>query len=143
MKLTIDANIWVGALDNSDPFAATCRDCLLTAAEKSAILYSPLLLSIEVAATIGRKTRNAGDGQEASQWVRDFRSHLWQPLSEELAKEAEHFASTLFLRGADAIYVAVAHLHDATLLTYDSEVIKRASKTIRVMTPNTWLDLHK
>ena len=72
MKLTIDANVWVGALDVSDPFAAT-----------------------------------------------------------------------LFLRGADAIYVAIAHLSDAVLLTYDAEVIKRVSKTIRVMTPDSWLDMCK
>jgi predicted nucleic acid-binding protein len=143
MKLTIDANVWIGALDNSDPFAATCRDCLLAAAEESAILYSPLLLPIEVVATIGRKTRNARAGRSASQWVRDFRGHLWQPLSEEIAEAAESFAATLFLRGADAIYVAVAHLYDAILLTYDDEVIKRASKTIRVMTPDSWLDMCK
>ena len=139
MRLTIDANVWIGALDVRDPLSATCRACLLKAAEKSATLYSPLLLPIEVAATIGRKTRDARHGRSASRWVRGFRGHLWQPLSEEVAEIAERFAATLFLRGADAVYVAVAHLSDAILLTYDAEVIERTSGTIRVMTPNTWL----
>jgi predicted nucleic acid-binding protein len=143
MRLTLDANIWVGALDASDPVSGTCRDCLLKVAEKSAQLYSPLLLPVEVAASIGRKTRDARQGNLAARWVRNFSGHVWQPLSEECAQAAERFAATLFLRGADAVYVAVAHLSDAALLTYDAEVIERASKAIRVMTPETWMKLRK
>lgn len=139
MRLTIDANVWIGALDVHDPFSATCRACLLKTAEKSATLYSPLLLPIEVAATIGRKTRDARHGRSASRWVRGFRGHLWQPLSEEVAEVAERFAATLFLRGADAVYASVAHLSDAVLLTYDTEVIERTSGTLRAMTPDMWL----
>lgn len=139
MKLTLDANIWVGALDERDPVSGVCRACLLKAAEKSARLYSPLLLPVEVAATIGRKTRDARQGRLAAEWVRGFNGHVWQPLSEGCAETAERFAATLFLRGADAVYVAVAHLSDAVLLTYDAEVIERASKVVRVMTPDVWL----
>lgn len=143
MKLTLDANVWVGALDNNDPVSETCRACLLRAAGKSARLYSPLLLPVEVAATIGRKTRDARQGRLAAQWVRDFTGHVWQPLSHECAQVAERFAATNFLRGADAVYVAVAHLSDAVLLTYDAEVIERASKVVRAMTPEAWLKLAK
>ncbi len=32
MRLTIDANVWIGALDARDPFALSCRACLLKAA---------------------------------------------------------------------------------------------------------------
>jgi predicted nucleic acid-binding protein len=65
-RLTIDANVWVGALDIRDPFFATCRDCLSKAAERNATLYSPSLLPVEVAATIGRKTRDTQHGRLAS-----------------------------------------------------------------------------
>lgn len=138
MRLTIDANVWVGALDVRDPLSENCRSCLLTVAENSASLYSPLLLPVEVASALGRKTRDARHGRSAARWVRGFCGHLWQPLSEETAEVAERFAATLFLRGADAVYVAVAHLSDAVLLTYDAEVIDRASQTVRVMTPDEW-----
>ena len=139
MTLTLDANVWVGALDLSDPASATCRACLLKAAEKSARLYSPWLLPVEVAATIGRKTRDARQGERAAEWVRRFPGHVWQPLSEACAATAEGFAANLFLRGADAIYVAVAHLSGSVLLTYDAEVLERAAKAARVMTPDAWL----
>lgn len=139
MKLTIDANIWVGALDGRDPASETCRACLLKAAEGSGRLYSPLLLTLEVAATIGRKTRDAHQGMRAAEWVRRFPGHVWLPLSETVAATAERFATSLFLRGADAIYVAVAHLSDSVLLTYDTEVIERASKVVKVMEPDAWL----
>lgn len=139
MRLTVDANIWVGALDVNDPACETCRACFVKAAEKSARLYSPVLLPVEVAATIGRKTRNTRQGQLAAKWVRDYVGHVWLPLTEEGAAEAERIAATLFLRGADAIYVAVARLSDAVLLTQDAEVIERAAKTICVMTPDDWL----
>ena len=141
MRLTVDANIWVGALDVNDPACETCRVCLVKAAEKSARLYSPVLLPVEVAATIGRKTRNTRQGQLAATWVRKFVGHVWQPLTEEVAAEAERIAATYFLRGADAIYVAAARLSDAVLLTYDAEVIERAAKTVFVMTPDDWLEV--
>jgi predicted nucleic acid-binding protein len=139
MTLTVDANIWVGALDISDPTSAVCRACLLGAAERSLRLYSPLLLPIEVAATIARKTRDARQGKKAAEWVRAFPGHIWHPLSESCATTAEQMASTLFLRGADAIYVAVSHLSGSVLLTYDAEVIARAGKVSRVMSPDSWL----
>jgi len=58
------------------------------------------LLPIEVEATIGRKTRDARYGRSAARWVRDFRGHRWQPLSDYVADVAERFAATLFLRRA-------------------------------------------
>ena len=139
MRLTLAANVWIGALDVNDPASETCRACLVKAAEKSARLYSPVLLPVEVAATIGRKTRDARQGQLAAKWVRAFVGHVWQPLTEESAIEAECIAATLFLRGADAIYVAAARLSDAVLLTYDAEVIERAATTVCAMTPDDWL----
>jgi len=139
MRLTIDANVWIGALDARDPACMTCRACLMKAAEGSARLYSPLLLPVEVAATISRKTRDMRQGRLAAQWVRGFVGHVWQPLTEACAAAAEQYAASLYLRGADAVYVAVAHLSDAVLLTYDAEVIDRAAKTVRVMTPEAWL----
>jgi len=139
MRLTVDANIWVGALDAHDPACAACRECLVRAAAASAQLYSPLLLPVEVAATIGRKTRDARQGKLAAQWVRSFVGHLWLPLSDELASASEQVAATLFLRGADAVYVAAAHQSGALLLTYDVEVIERAAKTVHAMTPEAWL----
>jgi predicted nucleic acid-binding protein len=138
MRLTVDANVWVSALDVHDPAAEACRACLLKASGQSARHYSPLLLPVEVAATIARKTRDARQGRSAAAWVRGSAVHVWQPLSEACAETAERFAATLFLRGADAIYVAVANLSDAVLLTNDAEVIERASKVVRVMTPEAW-----
>ncbi|MEI7899771.1 MAG: PIN domain-containing protein [bacterium] len=141
MRLTVDANVWIGALDIRDPACAACRACLLKAAEHSAVLYSPLLLPVEVSATVSRKTRDARQGLLAVRWVRGFVGHLWQPLSEECAEEAERLAASLYLCGADAVYVAVAHQSEAVLLTCDAEVIERAAKTVRVMTPAAWLRL--
>ena len=139
MKLTVDANVWIGALDAHDPASAACRACLMKAAEASARLYSPLLLPVEVAATIGRKTRDARQGRLAAQWVRGFVGHLWLPLTEELAAASERLAATLFLRGADAVYVAAAHQSGALLLTYDREVIERSANAVCAMTPDAWL----
>jgi len=139
MTLTVDANVWVGALDLNDPAAETCRALLLRIEKRAVRLHSPLLLPVEVAAAIGRKTRNARQGARAAQWVRAFPGHAWQPLSEACAEAAENFAASLFLRGADAVYVAVAYLSGSTLLTYDAEVAERAAKVVRVMSPEAWL----
>jgi len=76
---------------------------------------------------------------DANVWVRAFPGHAWQPFSEACVEAAERFASSFFLRGADAVYVAVAYLSGSTLLTYNAEVIERAAKVVRVMSPEAWL----
>jgi predicted nucleic acid-binding protein len=56
-------------------------------------------------------------------------------LDEALALIAANLAITFQLRGADAVYVAVAEQLDIPLVTWDREIINRARVGIQVQTP--------
>jgi predicted nucleic acid-binding protein len=55
-----------------------------------------------------------------------------------LAQQAALIARTQRLRGADAVYVAVAQVANATLITWDTEMLQRASAVVATLTPLQW-----
>ncbi len=57
------------------------------------------------------------------------------PIDAPLVKEATAIASTLKLRGADAIYVATAKQLGLPLLTWDNEQLTRTGGVIIAMQP--------
>jgi predicted nucleic acid-binding protein len=56
-------------------------------------------------------------------------------VDESLAREAAELAARLRLRGADAVYVAVARKLDLPLVTWDAEQRERGGAAIVVRTP--------
>ncbi len=57
--------------------------------------------------------------------------------SDELAEAAGAIAATHRLRGADAVYVALAAHLNAPLITWDQEQIERTTGAISAITPAT------
>jgi predicted nucleic acid-binding protein len=60
-------------------------------------------------------------------------------LDDALATRAAEIAMTHRLRGADAVYVAVAEAFNATLITWDTEMLERAAAVVPTVTPSDWL----
>jgi predicted nucleic acid-binding protein len=57
------------------------------------------------------------------------------PIDFTLARESAHLASTLRLKGSDAIYVALAQHLDVRLITWDKEQVERGGQVIDVLSP--------
>jgi predicted nucleic acid-binding protein len=57
------------------------------------------------------------------------------PVGAELGRQAARLAADLRLRGANAVYVAVAARLDIPLVTWDGEQLARAGGRVRVTTP--------
>jgi predicted nucleic acid-binding protein len=58
-------------------------------------------------------------------------------LDQHLIRRAMLLAATVGLRGADAVYVAVAHQHGARLITWDADQQARAAVVVEARTPLT------
>ena len=56
-------------------------------------------------------------------------------LTHQVGVVATRLAAILSLRGADAVYVALAELLGGSLVTWDQEQLARAARTITVQTP--------
>jgi predicted nucleic acid-binding protein len=65
--------------------------------------------------------------------LRLFSNFIFIPIDESISDLSVEIASNYFLKGADAVYVAVAYKYDVPLATFDEEQKKKASKIIKVM----------
>lgn len=95
----------------------------------------PNLVLAEVAATISRTRRDPIRGRLTAQALAAFEHVQLIPLDDALAQEAAELAADRALRGADAVYVAVARRHGCALVSLDREQRERAAAVVRVLTP--------
>ena len=137
--LVVDTNVWVAATDPTESGHSDCVAFFVAAAAEGETLGGPRLVIAECAGAASRKTRRPRDGQNLAAKVRQHAGAQFDSLDESLADDAADMAARLFLRGADATYAAVARLHQATLITLDTELRIRAGSDITALTPAEWL----
>jgi predicted nucleic acid-binding protein len=133
--LTIDASVWVNADSPSEVNHESSRNLLDRAAASNFNIVVPTLLLPEVAGAI---SRTRGDPQLAS----DFALALsalpfitWISLDDRLARVAFALAAQHALRGADAVYAAVAREHNCDLISLDDQHLTRLTGVVPTFTP--------
>jgi len=140
-RYTIDASVWVAALLPTDMHHQSSRDVLVRLMTQHAPIICPTLILPEVAAAVARNTDRDDLAIQGSESVRDFPGMTLRLLEHDLAMRAARLAATHRLRGADAIYVAVAAEEQTVLVTWDAEMHNRGAATVRTMTPDEVLSL--
>jgi len=68
--------------------------------------------------------------------VRDLPGQHWIPLDDDLAEQAARLAAERRLRGADAVYAAVARCYGTTLVTQDRQQLQRLPGAAPTLTPD-------
>ena len=97
------------------------------------LLRAPSLALVEAVRTVGRVSGQP-NGYAALDRFTWSRIHFW-PLSEGLAQRAAEIAISCGLKGADAIYVALAADLDDVLVTFDREQLDRGASAAQVVEP--------
>jgi predicted nucleic acid-binding protein len=131
----VDASVWVGAYVPADAHHAASRAWLDAHGRAGDLLFEPDLLLVEFAGCVVRRT---GDPSETERLVAAARAHpqvRWVALDDSLRDQAAQLAIDLRLRGADAVYVAVAQQLRAPLITWDDEQLSRAGPAVKVRPP--------
>jgi predicted nucleic acid-binding protein len=134
-SVVIDANVWVSALLPHELRHAVSSDWIARNTTRGSVAACPVIVLPEVA---GALSRQLGNSQIAAEAIRDMRvlSGLnLVPIDEALALEAAEIARDLRLRGADAVYVALAARLSLPLVTWDQDMLDRAAGHIEVRTP--------
>ncbi|MGI8549335.1 MAG: type II toxin-antitoxin system VapC family toxin [Dehalococcoidia bacterium] len=133
--MVIDASVWVSTFVIKDAHHQTSRNWLHERLVNSARMTTPTLVLSEVAGAVARRTGMPELGQRAAEEI--LRTPLLSLIApdEQLGKVAAHLAATLRLRGADAVYVAVALTLNMPLITWDQELLDRAGRMIQVTRP--------
>lgn len=134
-----DASIWVSRLVPQDAFHIASRDWLTAYTMEGGEIVVPALLEAEVTGAIARRIGDAQFALRAIETILRLPALRIVPVDKRLAHEASALAANLRLRGADAIYVAVALHLGIPLFTWDAEQRQRASAIVAVHTPNNAL----
>ena len=106
MKCTIDASVFVASARSDEPHYLLSRKFLRDA--QSMEVYCPALALAECAAAVARQTGDPSLAEELVSIVEDFPGINLISLDLALARKAAQTAILHRLRGADAVYVAVA-----------------------------------
>ena len=134
--MVLDANIWISRTLPGEPHRETSLRWLNAQAAMGAALAVPNLALAEIAGGVARRTGDAQDGREAVGMLLRIPSLTVVALDRPLGDRAMELAAQLRLRGHDAVYVAVAEALGIPLVTWDQEVLARASAVVRVLQPS-------
>ncbi|HRA54275.1 MAG TPA: type II toxin-antitoxin system VapC family toxin [Thermoflexales bacterium] len=133
--LTLDANVWVAAFDPRDAHHRESATFFEMISRQKLALHGPAIVVLEVTCALARRLRRVGPADEAARWLRAYPALQLHPIDEGLLDQALTLGSERGLRGMDALYAATAVLMDASLISWDSELIQRAG----ALSPIDWI----
>ena len=132
----VDASVWVAYFIITDAHHMVSNRWLREQLHVyDELVAAPTLLLPEVGGAIARRSGNTVLGQDAVLEMRQLPELKLVPIDEKLASEAASLATTLRLRGADAVYVATAQALSVPLITWDEELAERAKPVVEVRQP--------
>ncbi len=133
--IVIDASVWVSFFVQQDVNHTVTQPWLTQILTNKTSIVAPLLLLAEIGGAMARRTNNPEIGDKVIDQLLSIPTLRLVSSDHALGIQAGRIAATYRLRGADAIYVAVANQFDIPLVSWDKEHIKRVSDLIAVYTP--------
>jgi predicted nucleic acid-binding protein len=133
--MVVDASVVVSRLVPHDVHHQASRRWLTQHVAGGGLVIAPALLLPEVAGAVGRRTGAPGLARRAVQSVLRLPALRLVPVDDGLASRAARLAGQLRVRGADAIYLAVAVGLRLPLVTWDFEQRDRAGRLVEVLVP--------
>lgn len=132
---TVDASVWVNAFDQREPGHLVSHQFLDLLRAQSLPVIVPNLVLVEVAGAISRTRRAPAQAQAFVIALGRLPHVTIRALDEALTIRALTVAAQHGLRGADAVYAAVALEAGSALVTLDNEHLTRLSTLLTVYTP--------
>jgi len=139
-RYTVDASVFVNAFNPHETGHADSLQILAAIQERGDPVIVPALLIPEIASAVARAT---GDRDGALRYALATAAlpHLTIiSLTPAVARQSAELAAAHRLRGADAVYVAIARRYGTTLVTRDDEQRARSFPAVHCQTPREALE---
>lgn len=136
MSFVLDASVWVSAAMPDDVNYQATR-IWLEAILPTGTLVTPTLGLLETAGAVARRTGSAALARRMVTAIEQLPNVVVVIPDAELWSLSVQVASERALRGADAVYVALAQALNLPLVTWDAEQRQRAGRRVRTLTPRS------
>jgi predicted nucleic acid-binding protein len=131
----VDASVWVANYHPGDPAHERCSAWLRGAIRAGEPLTAPSLVVAEVAAAITRITGRAEQASDIVEQILGLDRLELVELDRARAERAAGVAASARVRGADAIYLALAAERADVLFSVDRQQRERGSLVVEVRIP--------
>jgi predicted nucleic acid-binding protein len=135
LRYTVDASVFVNAFNPHEEGHAASLQILSAIQERGDPVIVPTLLVPEVAAAVARATDDSVGALEYAIATTALPHLTLVSLTATVARQAADLAATHRLRGADAVYVAVARRYGTTIVSRDDEQRTRGGAVVTCQTP--------
>lgn len=125
----------VSALNPVEAHSAESQNIPTLVRERRLPVFGPTLLLVEVAAALARVLDDNARALAMAVAIGDLPNQRLVTLDRGLAELAIDLVAGARLRGADAVYAAVAQHHCTTLLTLDGQQLEHLQGVVRVVQP--------
>ena len=133
--VVIDASVWVSRLLPNDPNNQAAANWINNHIMSGNVFAAPALLAVEVAAAVYRRTKSTLGAQTAVNQLYDLPAMQLAPMDQMLIDEAAALSANLGVRGADALYVALAKQLGVPLVSFDNEQLALSMGLIPTIRP--------
>lgn len=132
-----DASVWVSRFLIRDTFHDVSDSWLKKHIAAGLPLLAPTSLLAEVAGAVARRSGSSQLGYQAAQQVLRVPTLQLVSIGVDLGDFAAAVASTYRLRGADALYIAVARRLQVPLVSWDQEQLNRIKGFVEAYVPDS------
>ncbi len=137
--MIVDASVWVAIFRENDVHHGASIEFLDWVVANQQELNIPNLALAEIAGVFARQTGKARLASRTVRTVLALPRLQRHGLNDALADRAAVLAANCKLRGADAVFVALAEALDQPLITLDREILERSSLVVEVEAPDVWV----
>ncbi len=131
----IDASVFINSEIEGEQFHEDSAKLMQNIRERGITIIVPEIVLPEISSAIARGTDDPENALEFVKELKQIPNIVFIPIDMELAEESSRLAAQYRLRGCDAIYVAVAFMFNARLISLDKQQIERAAECIGVAAP--------
>lgn len=135
LRYTIDASVFVNAFNPHEEGHAESLQIIAAIQERGDPVIVPTLLVPEIASAVARASDDSSGALQYANATAGLPGLTLVPLTPAIARQAAELAATHRLRGADAVYFAVARRYGTTLVSRDDEQRTRGSAVATCQTP--------